>query len=270
LNRFLKYSVAKIIKIFKKYKKTILSFNKLFYNFAGEINHNNMKREISIGEIVALDFRAASVFKEAGIDFCCGGKMSLEKACKEKGIDMMEVEHKLTALESAPSDEAHNFKDWDPGFLCDYIVNAHHKYVLKSLPELVFYTGKISSVHGERHPELTEVASLFADINRELLQHLKNEEEVLFPAIKEYLSSGSGESKAVIIKQISKLSAEHEFAGGAMDKINTITLNYKVPADGCNTYIVSFRLLQQFEDDLHVHVHLENNVLFPNILKSIN
>lgn len=229
-----------------------------------------MEKEMSIGEIVASDFRAASVFKDAGIDFCCGGKMSLEQACKKKGINAETVEDKLADLESEPVDEAHNFKEWDPGFLCDYIINAHHKYVLKSLPELVFYTMKIASVHGEHHPELIEVAKLFAEINHELLPHLKNEEEVLFPAIKEYLRSGSGESKAVIINEINKLSAEHEFAGGAMDKINTITDNYKVPADGCNTYNVSFRLLQQFEDDLHVHVHLENNILFPNILKSFN
>jgi regulator of cell morphogenesis and NO signaling len=229
-----------------------------------------MKREVSIGEIVAQDFRAASVFKEAGIDFCCGGKMSLERACAEKGIDMTEVENKLTQLESVPADEAHNFKDWNAGFLCDYIMNTHHKYVLKSLPELVFYTEKIASVHGENHPELIEVSSLFADINRKLLQHLKNEEEVVFPAIKEFLRSGSGESRGVIVEQIRKLSEEHEFAGGAMDKINFLTKNYSVPADGCNTYNVSFRLLEQFEDDLHVHVHLENNILFPNILKSFN
>ncbi len=229
-----------------------------------------MKKEISIGEIVAADFRAATVFKEAGIDFCCGGKMSLEEACREKGIDREAIENKLADLDSAPADEAHNFKDWDPGFLCDYIMNTHHKYVLKSLPELLFYTGKIAAVHGENHPELLEVAALFAEINRELQQHLKNEEDVLFPAIKEYLSSGSVESKSLIGNQITKLSAEHEFAGGAMDKINSITINYKVPEDGCNTYNVSFRLLQQFEDDLHVHVHLENNILFPNILRSIS
>ena len=162
-----------------------MSFNKLFYNFAGEINSINMKKDISIGEIVAMDFRAASIFKEAGIDFCCGGKMGLEEACKEKGAE----------------------------------------YVLKSLPELVYYTGKIASVHGEKHPELTEVASLFEEINRELLQHMKNEEEVLFQAIKEYLGLRSRESMDVIINQINKLSAEHEFAGCAMDKINSITSN---------------------------------------------
>lgn len=229
-----------------------------------------MKIEISIGEIVAQDFRAAWVFKEAGIDFCCGGKMSLEQACKEKGIDMMEIESKLSDLDLAPADAAHNFNAWDPGFLSDYIMNTHHKYVLRSLPELVFYSEKIASVHGEKHPELIEVSSLFADINRELLQHLKNEEDVFFPAIKQYLRSGSDESRAVIVEQIRKLSEEHEFAGGAMDKINSITMGYKVPSDGCNTYNVSFRLLEQFEDDLHVHVHLENNILFPKILKSFN
>lgn len=225
---------------------------------------------ISIGEIVANDFRAASVFKEAGIDFCCGGKKSIEQACIEKGIDQAEVRKSLAELESAPEDTFHNFKDWDPGFLCDYIVNTHHKYVLKSLPELVYYTDKIAAVHGESHHELLEVASLISEINRELLLHLKNEEEVFFPAIKEFHRTGSIESKTAIINQINTLSPEHESAGGAMDKINSLTRNYDVPADGCNTYHVAFKLLHQFEDDLHVHVHLENNILFPKALKSVN
>jgi regulator of cell morphogenesis and NO signaling len=229
-----------------------------------------MNKDISIGEIVAMDFRAASVFKEAGIDFCCGGKMSIEEACNEKGIDQTDVREKLADLDSSPADTVHNFNEWDLGFLCDYIVNTHHKFVLKSLPELVHYTAKIASVHGEGHPELLEVASLFSEINRELLQHLKNEEEIFFPAIKEFLAKGSEISKAAIINQISRLSPEHEFAGGAMDKINSITGNYNVPSDGCNSYHVTFRLLQQFEDDLHVHVHLENNILFPKALKSVN
>jgi regulator of cell morphogenesis and NO signaling len=229
-----------------------------------------MNKDISIGELVARDFRAASVFKDAGIDFCCGGKMTIEQACNDKGIDRMEVEKKLADLESAPSDTVHNFSEWDLGFLSDYIMNTHHKFVLKSLPELVFYTDKIASVHGERHPELKEVAGLFAEINRELLQHLKNEEDNLFPAVKEYLKSGSDEAKSIIINQIARLSPEHDFAGGAMDKINSITGNYKVPADGCNTYHVTFGLLEKFEDDLHIHVHLENNILFPKALKAVS
>jgi regulator of cell morphogenesis and NO signaling len=134
----------------------------------------------------------------------------------------------------------------------------------------VAYTEKIASVHGDRHSELREVARLFSQINEELLQHLKNEEEVLFPAIKEVLKSGSKVAKATIKSEISRLSDEHEFAGGAMDKINVITSGYMVPDDGCNTYQVAFRLLRQFEDDLHTHVHLENNILYPKAIASTN
>lgn len=229
-----------------------------------------MKKDMTIGEIVANDFRAASVFKEAGIDFCCGGKKGIDEACVEKGIDRHDLTEKLKKLESTPNTTTHNFKEWDSAFLCDYIVNTHHKFVLKSLPDLVYYTEKIASVHGLRHPELAEVADLFSQINRELLQHLKNEEEVLFPAIKEVASSGSENARATIRSEIARLSGEHEFAGGAMDKINVITGNYKIPDDGCNTYKVAFQMLSQFEDDLHVHVHLENNILFPKALISAN
>jgi regulator of cell morphogenesis and NO signaling len=97
---------------------------------------------------------------------------------------------------------------------------------------------------------------------------MKNEEEVLFPSIKDAITTGSERAKAKIISEIERLSDEHEFAGGAMDKINVITNGYQVPADGCNTYNVAFRLLSEFEDDLHTHVHLENNILFPKAILS--
>jgi regulator of cell morphogenesis and NO signaling len=224
----------------------------------------------SVGEIVANDFRSATVFKEAGIDFCCGGNKSIAESCSEFGINSIDLIEKLKVLNSSSPSPAQNYKEWDIDFLCDYIVNTHHKYVLKSLPELVHYTQKISLVHGERHPELIEVADLFTQINMELLQHLKNEEEVLFPAIKEKMKSGSEGAIKVIVSMISRLSGEHEFAGGAMDKIKSITGNYQLPADSCNTYKVAFKLLEEFEDDLHIHVHLENNILFPKALKSVN
>jgi regulator of cell morphogenesis and NO signaling len=160
-----------------------------------------------------------------------------------------------------------NFKNWDPVFLSEYIMNTHHKFVLKNLPELVFYTQKIASVHGDHHPELIEVADLFVKINAELLQHLKNEEEVLFPAIKEVVNTGSAKAKATIVSETARMFDEHDFAGGAMDNINKITKGYKVPDDGCNTYKVAYKLLEQFEDDLHTHVHLENNILYPKALE---
>ena len=223
-------------------------------------------RNLSVGEIVTNDFRTASIFKNAGIDFCCGGKQSFQEACIEKGIDQNKLIEQFEKLEGLHNSSL-NFKDWDPAFLSDYIVNTHHKFVLKSLPELLFYTNKIASVHGEHHPELVEIESLFSQINKELFQHLKNEEEVLFPAIKEMLTNPSETLKKVIVSEIERMFGEHDFAGGAMDKINKISNNYYVPDDACNTYRVAFKMLEQFEDDLHIHVHLENNILYPKALK---
>jgi regulator of cell morphogenesis and NO signaling len=221
----------------------------------------------TIGEIVANDFRAASIFKEAGIDFCCGGNKSITAACTEKGVNESLLIEQLNTLTQTPVSGAINFREWDLSFLSDYIVNTHHKFVLKNLPKLVFYTQKIANVHGDHHPELIEVASLFAKINEELLQHLKNEEEVLFPAIKVAEKKASQATKSTIVSEITRMQDEHEFAGGAMDKINVLTNNYYIPGDACNTYRVSLQLLEQFENDLHVHVHLENNILYPKALK---
>jgi regulator of cell morphogenesis and NO signaling len=223
-------------------------------------------KDLKIGEIVTEDFRSAEIFKNAGIDFCCGGNQSLENACNDKKLEISMIENQLKELENSTPDSTHNFKEWNLDFLIDYIVNTHHKTVLKLLPQLSFYTQKIADVHGSNHPELIEIATLFSEINMELLQHLKAEEEVLFPAIKELLKSNSASSKETIVSEITRMAKEHEFAGGAMDKINVISKNYSVPEDGCNTYTVTYKLLEQFEDDLHIHVHLENNILYPKAL----
>jgi regulator of cell morphogenesis and NO signaling len=220
-----------------------------------------------LGEIVARDFRSASILSEAGIDFCCGGKKILDSACREKGINTEEIVQKLENLEFQPQAPGQNFNDWALDFLCDYIVNTHHSYVKKTLPDLITFTKKIAGVHGEHHPELLEIEEMFAIIGTELVQHLKKEEEVLFPAIKEALKTGSREAVQTIESEIKRMDGEHEFVGGSMDKINEISNHYTVPAEGCSTYQVTYRLLKQFEDDLHIHVHLENNILYKKALK---
>lgn len=220
-------------------------------------------QETPIGEIVANDFRTAGVFTKANIDFCCGGKKSLQESCDEKEIDIEELSAELLEATETPISYAQNFKEWNLDFLCDYIVNTHHKFVLKTLPELVFYTQKIASVHGENHSELTEIATMFSQVNDELRQHLQHEEEDLFPAIKRMLTSPNESDRAIIRSEIDRMFGEHDFAGGAMDTINQITNGYSVPEDGCSTYQVAFKLLHEFEEDIHVHVHLENNILFP-------
>ena len=227
-----------------------------------------MKQEEQLlGNIVAMDFRAASVLSKAGLDFCCGGSKTLDAACREKGISTEEIIEKLSDLENQPVIPGQNFNEWQPGFLSDYIVNVHHSYIRRTVPDLLFYTDKIMNVHGDRHPELSEVAVLFAKLSHELLLDLDREEKVLFPAIKEAVRTRSSEALKTIAGEMPGMSSEHEFVGGTMDKINEITGGYNVPADGCNTYAVTYRLLKEFEDDIHIHVHLENNILFPKSLK---
>ena len=227
-------------------------------------------QNLSVGEIVANDFRTSTIFKNAGIDFCCGGKQLFSDACKEMNIDAAQLENEILGISEDPQNEFMNFKNWDPVFLSEYIVNTHHKFVQKMLPELLFYTDKIANVHGDNHPELKKVSQLFNEINSELIPHLKNEEEVLFPAIKEAVIANSQEAKEIITSEINRMYGEHDFAGGTMDEINQLTNGYRVPEDACNTYKVSLKMLEQFEDDLHTHVHLENNILFPKALELTN
>ncbi len=224
-------------------------------------------KDMQIGQIVADDFRTSKVFTDAGIDFCCGGKQSIGEACKDLKLDVSEFEKTINEIKSQSINQSLNFKEWELPFLIDYIVNTHHKYVLKTLPELKFYTQKIASVHGENHPELIDIAAKIDSVAKELDQHLKNEEEVLFPTIKNYLQSPNSDDAKTIISEITRMFGEHDFAGGTLDEINRITEGYKTPEDACNTYEVAFKLLKQFEDDIHVHVHLENNILFPKALK---
>ena len=223
-------------------------------------------QNVTVGEIVANDFRTSTLFKNVGIDFCCGGKQLFSEACNKKKIDAVALENELLKVREGPQNEFMNFKNWVPVFLSEYIVNTHHKFVLKKLPELLFYTEKIATVHGDHHPQLIRVSLLFKEINTELLQHLKNEEEVLFPAIKNAIVNNSKEAKKIIVSEITRMLKEHDFAGGAMDEINSLTSNYLVPEDACNTYKVALKMLEQFEDDLHTHVHLENNILFSQAL----
>jgi regulator of cell morphogenesis and NO signaling len=221
----------------------------------------------TLGEIVSTDFRAADIFKKEGIDFCCGGKKTLLQACTEKGVDVGGLVEKLNYLANSPAIPSQDFNEWELDFLADYIQNTHHKYVKKTLPELLVYIQKVARAHGAKHPEMHEVAVLFEKLNEELTQHLKNEEEVLFPAVKKAIINNDQDARSTIVSEINRMNEEHDFAGGTMDTINSLTSGYKVPEGACSTYHVTLKLLQQFEDDLHIHVHLENNILFPKALQ---
>jgi regulator of cell morphogenesis and NO signaling len=218
----------------------------------------------TVGQIVAEDYRAAQVFRAYGLDFCCGGKVSLEKACTKKGLDLSKIENDLNALD-LDTGENHNYNDWTLDFLVDYIVNNHHSFVRKMLPEIDFYAEKVARVHGQRDPELLDILQNVRLLRNEMLGHLQKEEEELFPQIKELVKEQKkGSVKEVIVEA---LEDEHEKAGDLMARIEVLTKGFNPPENACASYRVLFQNLEGFQQDLHKHVHLENNILFPKALE---
>jgi regulator of cell morphogenesis and NO signaling len=222
----------------------------------------------TVGDIVAGDFRSAAVFHEFGIDFCCGGKRVLEDVCRERQIDPDVVLDAISRACSAPSSAPH-FDEWAPETLIAFIVDKHHGYVRRALPSLTANTQKLANAHGKRHPELPEVARLTQAVAVEMLSHMAKEECVLFPYIAE-IADAVREHRPIpeppfgtIENPIRMMEHEHESTGAAIARIRELTSGYQVPPDGCTTYRVALQQLAEFERDLHAHVHLENNILFP-------
>lgn len=228
--------------------------------------------EETIGEMVTRDYRKAQVFKSFGIDFCCGGKKTVAEVCEKKGLDVAEV---VQALQSTDQDHlaaSHDYQSWDMAFLSDYIINTHHRYVKDSTPFLLELSNKVASVHGAEHPELIRVAALFNEVAAELLSHLNKEEMILFPFIKELsvadqLGEGLPQSAfGTVSNPIDMMESEHEHAGELLRQIREVTNNFDLPVGACNSYTILYKKLDEFENDLHWHVHLENNILFPKAL----
>jgi len=222
----------------------------------------------TIGDIVANDYRTAEVFEKRGIDFCCGGNIAFTDACREKGIDAAKLRRDLENATSQPVDRSQNFAAWELPFLADYIVNTHHAYLKENTGGIAAYLHKIAEVHGAHHPEVTEIAAIFDKMAADLEHHLLEEEGLLFPAIRamsalKKTESGhaAGEVEA-LRKSLKLLVHEHEEIGAAIHLIRHLAKDYAIPEDVCNTFMVAYRKLREFEDDLHKHVHLENNILF--------
>jgi regulator of cell morphogenesis and NO signaling len=215
----------------------------------------------TLAQIVTDHYQAAGVFEKYGLDFCCKGKRSLEKACIEKSLPIEEIEVALKESFHQPADkDVANLSLTD---LSDYIVNTHHAYVKEQGPQLLFFLQKIASKHGDRHPELQKVLKLFIELKADLDQHLQKEERILFPRIKEMESNPGHLDPGYLNGPVSVMEHEHEEAGTILEQLRTLTGNYTPPADACTTYKLSYASLQAFEADLHKHVHLENNILFP-------
>lgn len=225
--------------------------------------------EKKVGNLVATDYRYADVFKKYGIDFCCGGGISIAKACKKNNIDSQELIEDLERITSL-RETSDDIINWELEKLIDHIVDVHHSYVKDNLPLLHAYAEKVANVHGDRHPELIEIYYKFLELKLDLISHLSKEENILFPYIKTLVAKGKETVRppfGSVQNPIAMMVEEHDMAGEIMKQIAGLSNNYQPPADACTTYKVLFNKLEDFEKDLHRHVHLENNILFPKAVE---
>ncbi len=226
----------------------------------------NINENKTVAEVVTENIKASNVFKKHGIDFCCGGGISLEKACAKHQVDYKMLVQELNAVDETPN-RSHDYNSWELGFLIDHIVNVHHSYVEQSLPIISQYAEKVATVHGSHHDEVVEINLLFQEAAGDLAAHLKKEELVLFPFIKQLIKADKEgtELKAAhfgtVNNPINMMEHEHETVGDIFKEIAKLSDNYTPPADACNTFRTLYASLQEFEEDLHQHIHLENNIL---------
>jgi regulator of cell morphogenesis and NO signaling len=228
--------------------------------------------EQKIADIVSANIKTADIFKKFGIDFCCGGGISIAKVCEKKNIDLDQLLIELNGVDNKvlPSQ---NFNKWELDFLIDYIVNTHHAYVLEAIELLDAYSTKVAKVHGEHHPPVLEIERLYNLVKAELLQHMQKEEQILFPYIKHLVKAKKENTQVAnphfgsVQNPIQMMEKEHEMAGDIFKEISNLTFNYTPPEWACNTFKALYAKLDEFEQDLHLHVHLENNILFPKAIE---
>ena len=217
----------------------------------------------TVADIVINDPSAAKVFERHGIDYCCRGRRSFDDACTEAGIDSAVVRAEIDALDRSPTAPVPD----DVGGLIGYIVATHHAYLRRELPRLAELMDKVVAAHGDVHPELASIANTLRAISSDLLPHMMKEEKVLFPLAIELL--GAVEPPQFhcgsVTNPIGAMHREHDQVGELLGTLRHQTNGYAPPADACPTWHACYRGLADLEADTHLHVHLENNRLFPEI-----
>lgn len=226
----------------------------------------------TVGELVARDFHSAAVFRNFNIDYCCGGKKKLAEVCALQSIDPTTIQRALHTIGDQPSGPGQGMNNWELDFLADYILNIHHSYVNRSMPLIAELSNKVTKAHGTKHPELIEIHQHLNELILELETHMYKEEQILFPYIKSlvklFRDGQAMESSGLdsVAHPIEVMEREHETAGEQLRTIHQLSQGYSIPEGACSSYRVFYSMLREFELDLHQHVHLENNILFPKSL----
>lgn len=230
-----------------------------------------IKKETKIADVVAKNYKTSEVFSKYKIDFCCHWHIPLGEACEKNNIDFEEIKIDIeNMLNSRNSWAILDLSTWPLDLIIDYIEKKHHNYIDSNTPDITFYLDKIARVHGERHPELIEIAESFKNSSKLLHPHMREEESEIFPIIKKVVANtASLEEIQKLPKLIEIKKKEHDIEWERFTHLSDITNHYEVPSDGCNTYKVAFEMLHEFHEDLLFHVHVENNILFPKVLEII-
>ena len=222
-----------------------------------------------VGEVATKYPATVHILQQHRIDFCCGGGQTVEFVAKKRGLPIETLLAELAGAADKPVDDSQPNEDWSPSRVIDYILEQHHRYVEREIPVLLGFLEKLERVHGERHPELKEINALFKVSASELMGHLRKEELVAFPAIRnleQWRLTGQPDmtGKGPQLNDVlAILTGDHSAEGARFETISDLSAQYSPPADACNTYRVTYDLLRNFEADLHRHIHLENNLLFP-------
>lgn len=224
----------------------------------------------TVGDFVRENPNRARVFESLQIDYCCGGKVPLEQACKKQGLEPSAVLSQLEQCDqSGRSDSLVDADSMTLTELADHIEATHHAYLKEELPRLDFMTDKVARVHGEHEPRLAQTRQAFLALKAELEPHMMKEERILFPIIRQ-LEQADGPLQfhcGSVANPIRQMEHEHDQAGGALGVLSESTDRYTPPEWACNTYRAMLDSLARLEADMHQHVHKENNVLFPKAIQ---
>lgn len=230
----------------------------------------------SIGAIVAGDYRKSVVFKELGIDFSCGGKQTLNEVCEVNGLVEEDVNRRLSAISAIPASPGLNFQNWSISFLGKYVVQFHHQYIRNNTAFIIEMAQKTARLHGDKYPELNHILNVFESAGKQLTVNMLKEEQSLFPYITElgnaykngeHLNAAAFGSVTV---PVYRMEAEHAKVVEDFRFIRELAHNYEVPNYVTHGFSILYKMLQEYENDLHLHLHLENNILFPKAIRMEN
>ncbi len=235
---------------------------------------NKIKDDSYVTDIVAEDYRTSYVFRKYNIDYCCGGKLPLSAACELRDLDTEKIKKELNdSMRIIQLSSSTNFSNWNIEFLIDYIINVHHSFITNNLPEISDTVERFAKGHISKYPYLKELTSSLSALGEELLPHIEEENQIIFPYIKQILHAYESREPyaGLLVRTLRKpienmMNHEHEYLRKYINNIRTLTNNYTAPVNSCITHKVAFSKLKELDLDLVQHIHLENNILFPKAI----